>query len=210
MIVRGWSLCRVVVAVVMAVMSAISVRAYTVDEIPNVHVADRTKYVSNPDGVLSPSAVMQLDSLVGQVWNAGGVEMAVVAVDDIGDADIQDFANELFGKWGIGKKDKDNGLLVLIVRGQRKAVIRTGYGVEGVVPDVVAGRIIRNDMVPFYREGDYDNGTIEAVAHLTRLLTDPEVRDELASGYANDRDAHDEADANLFLMYLCVAVGMTI
>lgn len=136
--------------------------------------------------------------------------MVVVAVDDIGDSDIQDFATELFGKWGIGKRDKDNGLLVLIVKGQRQAVIRTGYGVEGVVPDVVAGRIIRNDMAPYYREGDYDNGTIAAVAHLNKLLTDPEVRDEIASAYANDASARDGSEGNLFMVYMCVAIGLTV
>lgn len=123
--------------------------AYTVEQIPNVHRSSRTRYVSNPDGILSESAVARIDSMLAQVWRASSAEVVVVAVDDIDhDSDIQEFATELFAEWGIGKKDKDNGLLVLIVKDQRQAVIRTGYGIEGVVPDVLAGRIIRNDMAP--------------------------------------------------------------
>ena len=157
---------RLLPIITICLVSVVSVTAYTVDEIPNVHVTDHTRYVSNPDGILSQSAVTQSDSIISGIWRETTAEVVVVAVNDIGNADINTFATELFTKWGIGKKDNDNGLLVLIVKGQRKAVIRTGYGVEGVAPDIIAGRIIRDGMAPNFKNGDYDAGTIAALKQL--------------------------------------------
>ena len=90
-----------------------------------MHLADRTRYVSNPDGVLSPAAETRLDSLLAGVWRSTSAEVTVVAVDSIEGDDIDSFATELFSLWGIGKKDNDNGLLILIARAQRRAVLPT-------------------------------------------------------------------------------------
>ena len=63
-------------------------------------------------------------------------EVAVVALQSIGDNDIDDFATELFTRWGIGKQN-DNGLLVLLILDQRRITFRTGYGIEGILPDAI-------------------------------------------------------------------------
>lgn len=140
-------------------LAALGCAAMTVDRVPNVHVADRTRYVSNPSGVLSDAAVASLDRQLGEIWKSTSAEVVIVAIDRIdGDMTPEEFATALFEKWGIGKADNDNGLLILVSRGDRAAQIRTGYGLEGVLPDIVAGRILRNDMFPRFREGDYDGG----------------------------------------------------
>ncbi|MDE5690466.1 MAG: TPM domain-containing protein, partial [Duncaniella sp.] len=107
---------------------ALTAKAITVDEVPNVHVADRSRYVSNPSAVLSDAAVSSLDAEIGSLWTDTSVELAVVAVDRV-DASMtpEEFATKLFEKWGIGKKDKDNGILVLLSRDDHAAIIRTGY-----------------------------------------------------------------------------------
>lgn len=128
-------------------------RSYSVEEVPNVHVADRTRFLSNPDGIISPAAQARIDSLVAGVRRATSAEMAVVVVDDIASDDIDVFATELFTAWGLGKKDRDNGLLVLVAKDRRKAVIRPGYGMEGVLPDIVCGSILREQMFPAFRRG---------------------------------------------------------
>ena len=136
-----------ILIVLLTAVLAATATTYTVDQVPNVHLADRNRYVSNPDGILSPEAAAGIDSSLKSVWDATSAEVVVVAIDDISpDTDIDRFATDLFSSWGIGKKDKDNGLLLLIVKDQRKAVIRTGYGMEGTVPDILAGKIIRHAM----------------------------------------------------------------
>ena len=190
---------------------ATALAAYTPGDIPNVHLSDRTRYVSNPDGVLSPAAEARLDSLLGNIWQKTSAEVVVVAVESIEGGDIDSFATELFTLWGIGKKDNDNGLLILISRGDRRVTLRTGYGLEGPLPDAVCGRIIRNDMTPRFRNGDYDGGTIAAVAGVADRLGAPDVADEIRSRYPNDsrHTREDEDFSGLIDWLVTMAAVMT-
>lgn len=209
---------RLTLLIALLVTSIAPLAAMTVDEVPNVHVADRTQYVSNPSGVLSPAAVSRLNSEIGSLWRDTSVELVVVAVDQVDSSTTpEEFATRLFEKWGIGKSDKDNGVLLLLSPGDNAAIIRTGYGVEGALPDITAGRIIRNVMFPLYREGKFDEGTIAGVGKISEVLRDPKVGEELQSKYANDsrRGVDDDlSGAELFRMYLgfaaFVAVAMLV
>ncbi len=188
----------------MAVMTSavMSAKVYSVDDVPNVHVADRTRYVSNPDGILSSEAEARINSSLAGLWEKTSAEVVIVVVGSI-DSDIDTFATELFTKWGIGKKDKDNGLLYVIAKDDRRAAIRTGYGMEGVVPDVLAGRIIRNISGPSFKNEDYDAGTVAAVDEIVRLTTTPGATEELMSEYENDRGADGESIGDmLFNMWI--------
>ncbi len=182
--------------------------AITLDEVPNVHVADRNRYVSNPSGVLSPAAVSTLDNYIKSLWTDTSVELVVVAVDEVDpDYTPDEFATKLFEKWKIGKADKDNGLLVLVSTDDRAAIIRTGYGVEGAVPDIVAGRIIRDFMLPKFREGDYDGGITAGVSRLGEIVRDPSLGDELKSDRPNDAIQINTLDSDtLFQAVLGLAV----
>ena len=116
-------------------------KEYTVENIPNVHLNDGRLFVSNPDGILSDKTVATLDQMLYQMQAENTAEIAVVAVESIGNKDIDIFATDLFSSWGIGKKSKDNGVLILFILDQRKITFRTGYGVEGVLPDAICKRI---------------------------------------------------------------------
>lgn len=186
--------------------------ARSIEDVPNVHVADARRYVSNPDDVLSPSAVARLDSILADLWRQTSSEVVVVAVGDMSGVDVDTYATELFSSWGIGKKDNDNGLLILISRDDRRAALRTGYGLEGVLPDAVCGRIIRNVMAPAFKEGDYDGGTIEAVSSVARIISNPDVAAEVRSRYANDAPPSEDEDFSsllrMILVYACVMTAV--
>ena len=189
------------------------VSALAVGDIENVHVGNRTRYVSDMAGAMSPAGRAQADSLLASMWRQSSAEPVVVIVSNLDGEEINDFATRLFTHWGIGKKEKDNGVLMLISTGDRKAVIRTGYGAEGVLPDVIASNIIRHDMAPYFREGDYDGGVLAALGTMNSALTSDEAREELMSQYANDAGAK-EGDADIFSIYLTfciiVAVGLMV
>ena len=85
-------------------------RPYGVEEIPNVQVGNRYRFTSNPDGVLSPSAVAEIDSLCYSLRHRALAQVAVVAVEDIRGDDLFSFAHTLFSQWGVGRADSDNGL----------------------------------------------------------------------------------------------------
>ena len=155
--------------------------AVAVKDVDNVHVKDRTRYVTDMAGMLSPGAVARVDSLMADAWRQSSAEPVVVIVDNLDGEDIDDYATELFELWKPGKKDKDNGVIMLISRDDRKFVIRTGYGVEGVLPDALCWTILNQTMKPYFQEGDYDGGVVAAATDINRVLTEEEARAELMS-----------------------------
>ncbi|MDE6154404.1 MAG: TPM domain-containing protein, partial [Muribaculaceae bacterium] len=124
---------------ILTALIALSTYARTPGEVPNVHLQRATSWVSDPDGVLSPSALAQADALLNALNDSTTTEVTVAVVADMSGQDIDSYATELFELWGIGKKDRDNGLLLVISRDDRRAAIRTGYGMEGVINDGRAG-----------------------------------------------------------------------
>lgn len=83
---------------------------------------------------------------------------------------VEAFSDKLFQAWKLGRKAVDDGLLLVVAKDDRRMRIEVGYGLEGAVPDVVAGRIIRERMAPAFREGDYAGGIEAAVDELIRLV----------------------------------------
>lgn len=182
---------------------------YRVQDIENVHVMDSTRFVSNTDGILSDETVRQADRILHDIRRGTTAEAVLVIVDDIEGGDIDGFATDLFTEWGLGKSDKDNGLLILVAKDLRRAAIRPGYGLEGVLPDITCGRILRNDMFPNFKNGDYDAGVLAALRSIESILTDPEVAEEIRSAEADadfrPRHADDEDLGDFFKAYFAVA-----
>lgn len=179
---------RFIYPLLLMLLCAFPLPAREVKDVPNVQLADSTRFVSDPDGILSTATVSALDATLGHLRRSSTAEMAVALVENMPEGtDIDTYATELFEAWGVGKKDNDNGLLLVVARGDRKAAIRTGYGMEGVVPDVIAGRVLRNRMFPAFREGDFDGGVAAAVDELARIITDPKYAAELKSDQPNVR-----------------------
>ena len=87
-----------------------------------------------------------------------GAQVAVLLVPSIGDASLEDYANQLFRAWKLGRKDINDGILLLVAKDDRKVRIEVGYGLEGAMPDAVASRIIRNVIAPPFKAGQFDQG----------------------------------------------------
>lgn len=185
---------------------------YTVDEVPNVHLTDSTRFVTNPDGILSPSAQNAIDARLRSLMAGTTAEVVAVVVDDVDpDKDIDDFATELFRKWSLGKRDNENGLLLLVAKDRREVVIRTGYGLEGLLPDGVCGSIIRSEIIPRFRVDDYDGGVAGAIDAISTIIASPEARGEVLSKYANNEGAgggHEGDD--LFRIYLIISAIISV
>lgn len=150
----------------------------TVQSIPNQKLLNGS-YVSNPDKILEDGIVAQIDTLLKSLEKKTTVQVAVVVVQSIGQADIFDFAQQLFVTWGVGQKENDNGLLLLFVNDQRTIRFHTGYGLEGVLPDVVCKRIQRDFMVPEFKNGNYNAGMLAGLQQVNKILTDPTYAEEL-------------------------------
>lgn len=142
---------------------------YTVDNIPNPKISNAA-FVSNPDGILKEETVQAINQKLGELQATNKSEVAVVAVNSIGYEEIKPFATALFKKWGIGTAENSNGLLVLFVMDQRKVTFETGYGLEGVLPDAITKRIQTQNMIPYFKQGDYDGGMLAGVERIVSLV----------------------------------------
>lgn len=154
---------------------AVQAGTYRAEDIPNVQRADRTRYVSNPDGILSDEAVARIDRLCAALRDRAVAQVAVVAVDDIAGGDVFDFAIDLFSAWGVGQARNDNGLGILLVKDRREIRFVTGGGLEGVLPDAICKRIQLKYMLPAFREGDYSLGMVQGVEAVSQLLEGSEL-----------------------------------
>lgn len=112
---------------------------YTTGNIPKVHLQDKTRYVCNPAGILSAPACDEIDRMLYALEQQTGIETVVAVVPSIGSEDCFDFSHRLLNEWGVGKKGKNNGLVILLVTDQRCIQFYTGYGLEGDLPDAIWG-----------------------------------------------------------------------
>ena len=190
------------IILILATLTALA-RQWTPAEVPNVLTADSTRYTSDPDAFLSHAARMRADSICRAVRTQTSAQIAVVILDSIAGDDPQLFSTQLFRQWGIGNQDNDNGLLFLIVPGQHAAQLTTGYGLEGILPDVTCSAIVRNLMFPAYREGDWDNGTLAGLEAAAAIVSDPENAEEIRSAYLHS----EESTINELLDFLKIYVS---
>ncbi|WP_290540858.1 YgcG family protein [Alistipes sp.] len=148
---------------------------YRSEQIPNVQLTDRRRYVSDPDGILSSAAVAHIDSVCASLRDRGLAQVAVVAVDDIAGGDPFSFAIDLFRRWGVGSSASDNGLGILLVKDLREIRFVTGGGLEGILPDALCKRIQLDRMLPAFRKGDYSAGMVAGVEAAATVLEGGEV-----------------------------------
>ena len=146
-------------------------KVYTVDNLPKVHLQNKMQYVCNPAGILSQAACDSIDSMLYALEQQTGIETVVAVVPSIGEEDCFNFCHQLLNKWGVGKKDKNNGLVILLVTDQRCIQFYTGYGLEGVLPDAICKRIQTRYMIPYLKDGNWDAGMVAGLkATCQRLL----------------------------------------
>ncbi|MCW5935286.1 MAG: TPM domain-containing protein [Fimbriimonadia bacterium] len=133
-------------------------------------------WVTDRADVIPDKDELEINRLLEELERETGAEMAVVTIKSSSKLTPKDFATELFNLWGIGKKEKDNGVLMLLVLDARRVEVETGYGVEGALPDAVVGEILRKQAVPEFKAGRFGKGLKLAAQEMVESLkTDPDV-----------------------------------
>jgi uncharacterized protein len=176
-------------------MSIASAQTYTVETVPNTKLVNGS-YVSDPDAILKVETISAIDSQLKKLEDSTTVQVAVVMLKSIGDADIFTFAQDLFNTWGIGQKSNDNGLLILYVESQRTIRFHTGDGIEAILPDATCKQIQREYMVPKFKEGDVDSGMLDGIAKTAAIVMDPDHALEVSA----DDDEVKELDYKGFVI----------
>jgi uncharacterized protein len=122
-------------------------------------------YVSDFAHVVDDSSRTALEQYCGQVERATGVQMALVTIPSLEGEPIEDFSNTLFRKWGVGKKGKDEGIMLLLVVQDHKDRIEVGYGLEPILPDGFVGGILRQ-LRPYLTANQYGGGMLAAAQQM--------------------------------------------
>ena len=146
------------------------VRAETVESVPDP-LRTRRSWVSDVAQVIDANDELQINRAVEDLQKRTSAEIAVVTVNSADGGTPREFANALFNRWGVGKKGKENGVLILLVMQTRRVVIETGYGVEGELPDVKTGEILDDHAVPRFKQGDFGGGLLAVVREISRILS---------------------------------------
>ncbi|MDE8653025.1 TPM domain-containing protein [Novosphingobium album (ex Liu et al. 2023)] len=128
---------------------------------PAIALAGR---VTDAADLLTPTQESQLSQTLAAFEERTRHQMVVVTVRSLGGQDIAVFTRDLANAWGIGRRDDDDGIVVLVAPGERKARIAVGYGLEQALPHASCQQILDNDMIPRFRQQDYFGG-IEAGTH---------------------------------------------
>ncbi len=174
---------------------------YTTDNIPKIHLQDKTRYVCNPADILSIATCDSIDRMLYALERQTGIETVVAVVPSIGDEDCFDFAHRLLNEWGIGKKGINNGLVILLVTGQRCIQFYTGYGLEGDLPDAICKRIQSEEMIPFLKDGNWDAGMMAGVRAVCARLD---------GSMTNDVAAEEDEEDLILSSILLVSTGFFV
>ncbi len=137
--------------------------------------------VVDQTGILSPAEKQQISQRILQLHQQGKAQIGVIIVPTTGQEDIFDFAMRSAEKWKLGSAKQDNGLLMAIAINDRRIQILTGYGLEGVLPDIITSRIIRNQITPYFKQAQYAQGIDAGLAEIEKVLNmDPETAQKAA------------------------------
>ncbi len=132
------------------------------------------RLVNDFAGLFTASQVSELEATLSRFAQQTSNQIAVVTVDDLGGYSVSDFAQRLHSDWGVGSAKDNNGVVILIkprtpTTGSGQVFISVGYGLEGAIPDITAGRIVRNEMLPAFERGYMYEGVKRASNVLMEL-----------------------------------------
>ncbi len=136
------------------------------------------RWATDTAGFLSPQTVQDLDRQLEAFEQQTGHQVIVYIGTSTGGSTIEEFADRAFQSWAVGRKGLDDGVALFIMAEDRKIRLEVGYGLEGIIPDIIAGRIINGIMLPKLRTGDADGAVNDAVAAIIKAISGEAVSAE--------------------------------
>lgn len=127
-------------------------------------------YVYDETNTLSQSTKDHIINVNGELNHKTKAQVVVAVVNNLQDNNVEDYALELFREWGIGDKDQDNGVLLLLALKDRQVRIEVGYGLEGAIPDSRAGRILDNSVLPHFKNNDFEAGLMDGFTEIINAV----------------------------------------
>jgi uncharacterized protein len=142
--------------------------------------------VADTAGILSGTTIDDITRLLKEHEDSTSNQVAVLTIASLEGEAIEAFSIRVVESWKLGRKDRDNGVLLLVSRDDRKVRIEVGRGLEGALPDITCGSIIRREILPRFKSGDFDGGVLEGTRAILQAIAGEYV--------ATESDANDSVD----------------
>ncbi|GAA4998509.1 YgcG family protein [Pseudoluteimonas lycopersici] len=159
--------------------------------------------VVDTTGTLDAAAKQQLEQQALALQQHKGSQLQVLMVASTQPESIEQYTQRVFDAWKLGRKGVDDAVLVVVAKDDRNARIQPGYGLEGAIPDITAGRVIREYMAPKFRTGDYAGGLADATAQLVKLVDG----EPLPEPMSDQGDSGNGGGDWLFALFIALAVA---
>jgi uncharacterized protein len=173
-----------------------------------------TGYVTDNANILTPEYKERITDLADRINKNTTVEIAVLTIESLEGVSIEDYAVNTFRQNGVGKKDNNNGLLILVSKNDRKYRFEVGYGLEGTIPDAMKVPIGDKIITPNFRNGDYGKGIYDSMIVIEGLVTN---NTEVLSKYGliqtsggNGGGGNGIGGNGIFLILLFVGIGIVV
>ena len=129
------------------------------------------KQVNDWGDLLSSTQERQLEQALRNYENESSNQIIVATFPSLEGESLEDVSERMFSTWNLGQSGKDNGVLLSIFKKERKIRIEVGYGLEGALPDITAGKIIRNEITPYFKEGRWYEGIVGGLQGIIQATT---------------------------------------
>lgn len=161
-------------------------------------------HVNDYAGLLSAGAVQRLETALAEFERSDSTQIVVLTIQSLEGEDLEGYSIKVAEAWKIGQQDKDNGAILLVAKQDRKIRIEVGRGLEGKLTDLLSGRIIRNEIAPAFKAGDFDAGVSAGVSSIMAVVKG----EYTASPRDEQKRRHSAQPVFTMLIFLLVAVVM--
>lgn len=186
------------------------------DEIP-IPTVKKDVYVYDEDNIIDDDIEKQVNALLIELEKQTGAEVAVVTIESLLDKEIEDYSYDLANTLGIGKKDEDNGVLLLISKSDERVRLEIGRGLEGCLPDSKCGRILDDYFVPYREKDEYSEGTYQTIKAVVSVVAKEygissigEVSDELANEIEQKQKEANEKALKIIITLIIIVIILFI
>lgn len=181
---------------IVVVLALLSVTTFTnAQDLPSEPVG----HVNDFAQMLTSGERQQLEQKLRDYRDTTTTVIAIATLETLNGISIEETATTLFNDWNMWEGDKDNGLLILIAEKEREMRIEVGYGLEGAIPDVMAGRIVREILTPNFKRSDYYEGLDRATSAIIQLASG-----EFTGQLAENRSPEDSGTADFVIFVLFI------
>jgi len=142
----------------------------TCSSVAALNIPQPRGYINDNAGLLSSATEMKLEQLLSDFEKSDSTQITLLTIPTLDGEALENYSQHVFEQWQIGQKGKDNGALLLIAKAEHKVRIEVGYGLEGRLTDLLAGRIIDNEITPKFKQGDFDGGIVAGIVSMAEAV----------------------------------------